>query len=305
MVEFGFYTTIQEIEAILPPLLSLSNGTNDSTFKEEDEKEVSPTRKGKRKKGNRFEKKFRKFNRYIPTEDTLVVHNCKAIACSILLKLMQIRNDVRVGNFLSEFKKMIEEPLDQSVIEKNMKIDRKNKKLIENSTLLAPLNGGNNEIEEAHLKRIISIFEGICHDKEINFEKKSEFEPTAIFLDLALYKNEALINKAYDFLIMSHSNRKNIMNILKQTLILEDNLSIKIYIQLQVKSHLLAEYAEKTENWLGIEKNEDTKAYSGEKFLDLIEELINTLKKNEVDNDVRENEIEKELLIFEESCILG
>lgn len=306
MVDFGFYTTIQEIEALLPPFLSLSNGTNDSTFKEEDEKESSsPTKKGKRKKGNKFEKKFRKFNRYESTEDNLTVHNCKALACSILLKLMQIRNDVRVSNFLSEFKKMIEEPLDHS-IEKNMKIERKKTKSMERSSLISLING-NNEEEEAHLKKLISILEVICHDKEINFDKKSEFEPTAIFLDLALYKNEALINKAYDFLIMSHSNRKNILNILKQTLILEDNYSIKIYLQLQVKSHLLSEYAEKTENWLGIEKNEDTNAYSGEKFLDLIEEFIYMLKiqdSNHVDMH-NENEIEKEFLINEESDIQG
>lgn len=296
MLEFGLYKSTVELDDLLEPLFSLLNGTRDISSKDEETNMKSQIMqsnssmllsqkkvRGRRKKNTRnfggFA--FKRTARYEESESNRIVHACKCICCEILKIIMDLRNDMRVSLFLCEFKRIVENlgempfkgksqssffrmssPSKRKVQSKNLSKSRLNFLKME-------------EEEEAHCMNFLQILENICKAKEIDFNR-SPFDPSAIYLDLLQYNNQNLINLSYELLILSYSQRKSLVSMLKKLQILDDSLSIQALHDLRRLKTTISEFAETTENWLGEEENEKEAI----KCLETLENLCQLLRTN-------------------------
>ena len=96
MLEFGFYMNIEELNKLHEILLKIINGTSDITS----DREFHELKYKKLKK--------RYTLRYELNEQNEIIHNCKIKLCKIEEILMNIKNDLRITQFLIKFKDFVE-----------------------------------------------------------------------------------------------------------------------------------------------------------------------------------------------------
>jgi hypothetical protein len=75
--------------------------------------------------------------------------------------------------------------------------------------------------------QILLEFENLLENKKLDLEVLSTADYVCINLDLILYKNEDLLNKAFSLLVRFHSQRKSLYNLLKQIQMVENSDSIR------------------------------------------------------------------------------
>ncbi|KAL4510112.1 hypothetical protein ABPG72_010305 [Tetrahymena utriculariae] len=116
LVDFGFFDNSDELESLVKNIIKILDSSVDVGNQNEEEaaEEVLKflscrTTVGK---GN-IPVALKKLNhvqisrftgRYEHTEDNLIVHECKTICCEILKKVILIRNDMRITQFMKKFK---------------------------------------------------------------------------------------------------------------------------------------------------------------------------------------------------------
>ncbi|KAL4466941.1 hypothetical protein ABPG74_010538 [Tetrahymena malaccensis] len=116
LVDFGFFDNSDELESLVKNIIKILNSSFDVGNQNEEEaaEEVvkflscrSATGRGNipaaLKRLNHVQ--ISRFTgRYEHTEDNLIVHECKTICCEILKKVILIRNDMRITQFMKKFK---------------------------------------------------------------------------------------------------------------------------------------------------------------------------------------------------------
>ena len=296
MLEFGFYKSTDELDDLLNPLFSLLNGTKDVTSKDEQEEIQKQRLKGgasgssstllQRKKNRKRRKQLsssivRKKTRYEESENNRIVHGCKGICCEILKFIMELRNDMRVSLFLCEFKRILEnnpnEPVLKGKLHSSLRMSSPTKrKNYSKNISKSNMQKIENEEEELQNHNFLNIIDEICNGKSIDFTN-SPFDPIAIYLDLLQYDNENLINLSYELLILSFSQRKTLLMMLKKLQIIDDHAAIQSYQCIKELYLSIAVCAETTEKWLG--NDEDPEAmHETKKWLEVLDNLDNLLK---------------------------
>ena len=94
-------------------------------------------------------------------------------------------------------------------------------------------------------------------DLTLDLEELSLADYVCINLDLILYQNEDLLNKAFELLIGFHQQRDSLFNLLSQVQLLETEEEINIFRETEEKLSLLNRHSEKSEFWLGSEETQN------------------------------------------------
>jgi len=233
LVIFGFYRSEDELIEMIDPLITLLDGSHDITSKDPNifEYAVSDILQKPLAGG-------RNTSRYEMTESNLTVMKCKNKMCEILGIVMDIQNDIRVTRFLREFNnRLVNEMYKPSTIMKKaalkklgMDIDKK----------------GHNMS-----KKLYDLFENLLEDKKLDLEVLSFADYVCINLDLILYQNEGLLNRAFSLLIRFHSQRNSLLRLLRSVQMLESDQAIDTLRKVEDKLTELRRIAQNSEFWLG------------------------------------------------------
>ena len=116
MVQLGFYSNEKELLAILDPMISLLDGSNDFTSKDEEERfnlhkkqqqAASSGADGKKKKSEYSGEAFKrdKTLRYKNSETNVLIFSIKRKIIEVLSRVMDMQNDLRLTRFLIDFNK--------------------------------------------------------------------------------------------------------------------------------------------------------------------------------------------------------
>ncbi|EAR96945.2 cation channel family protein (macronuclear) [Tetrahymena thermophila SB210] len=116
LVDFGFFDNSDELESLVKNIIKILDSSLDVGNQNEEEAAEEVVKllscRTTISKGN-IPQALKKLNhiqisrftgRYEHTEDNLIVHECKTICCEILKKVILIRNDMRITQFMKKFK---------------------------------------------------------------------------------------------------------------------------------------------------------------------------------------------------------
>jgi hypothetical protein len=117
--------------------------------------------------------------------------------------------------------------------------------------------------------------------KEIDVSGKSDFDIIALLLDLTLYSRPDLVNMAFSVLNQNFSQYKTMLDMLKEVQIIADNKTIEDFKSLQEMKYDLSTCAEKTENWMGIDKIDANS--DAEKTIKIVDKLCSLLTSSSED----------------------
>ena len=109
-----------------------------------------------------------------------------------------------------------------------------------------------------------------------------------INLDLILYKNEGLLNKAFSLLIRFHSQRKSLLDLLRSVQILESDEAIDTFHTIEEKLTELRRMAQSSEFWLGQTDRESVR--TAKKTVDILEYLSELLVEKPADDEFSDGE---------------
>lgn len=238
MVSYGFYKTKDELREISLALITLLNGVNDIYELQQDGSEPIGL-------GALFQR-FKSLNiedkepeRYKKTEDNLIIMKCKQYICDILIKVLDIENDLKVSLFLGFFKEEVENLMIADVgPEENDFVNATSSKVFPLDNRLRP--GQNYEDDpDRGLLAIASPQKPAEEDDdavhwlekvlmgEQLFDAYPQSTYICILVDLLSYKHEPLYNKSLELIIRYFNQRQKLIEILKQIQLLEHPESIK------------------------------------------------------------------------------
>ena len=95
------------------------------------------------------------------------------------------------------------------------------------------------------------MFMQATEEKSLDLEELSVADFVCINLDLILYKDPSLLNKAFEMLIKFHSQYAILHNMLDQVQLIEEREVAAILHESEEKITILRKSAEKCEFWLG------------------------------------------------------
>lgn len=99
--------------------------------------------------------------------------------------------------------------------------------------------------------KINNLFEKLLQDRKLDLEELSWADYVCINLDLILYQNEGLLNKAFALLIRFHSQRRSLFDLLRSVQMLESEEAIDTLRTIEEKLTSLRRMAQNSEFWLG------------------------------------------------------
>lgn len=137
-------------------------------------------------------------------------------------------------------------------------------------------------------QKIQTLFERLLEDKKLDLEELSWADYVCIDLDLILYKNEGLLNKAFSLLIRFHSQRKSLLDLLSSVQILESDEAIDTLHTIEDKVTELRKMAQNSEFWLGQTDRESVK--TAKKTVDILEYLSELLVEKPADDESSDEE---------------
>jgi hypothetical protein len=117
----------------------------------------------------------------------------------------------------------------------------------------------------------------------INFSETSNFDINCILLDLTLYKQHSLVNKAFQLLYKLFNQRQNIVYLLEKTLLIDTEQDIQAYNEFIEVARKLAQIFEKSEEWLFKEEGNATallQADQAKELLSILENRVYEVKFN-------------------------
>lgn len=100
-------------------------------------------------------------------------------------------------------------------------------------------------------KRLFELFETLLEDKKLDLEELSWADYVCVNLDLILYQNEGLLNRAFSLLIRFHSQRNSLLNLLRSVQMLESDQAIDTLRRVEDQLTELRRIAQNSEFWLG------------------------------------------------------
>ena len=135
--------------------------------------------------------------RYKMNESNLLIMDTKSGIINILQKILDIQNDVRLTQFLTEFYKCDQEnPLTEvdvnfiTKVNKTKKLDELFKKDAELAELKPVVDG-----------RVVEWINTAFSDKKLDLERISVADFVCVLVDLILYENSQLVNNAFKLLV--------------------------------------------------------------------------------------------------------
>lgn len=266
MIDLGFMKTSEDLSYILSNIVFLLNAANDVTNLEEYQVLISRDNKivmhSKKKstmvKSSKLDIK-RFISRYSLTEETLIIMNCKEVICDILKSIILLRNDMRLTQFMQEFRREYElnkvsndeEP--QSVASVNSA-----KRMLNQLTESLSINS-----KEDHVKKIENpinwIINIINRQGGIDINGGFPIDLALLLLDLTLYKSDSLINKAFEILNLIYAQADSIYSAAKNLQLLEDESMVQSYFKIKELKERIAKNIDNAENWYGLKENETFK----------------------------------------------
>jgi len=136
--------------------------------------------------------------------------------------------------------------------------------------------------------KINNVFERLLDDKKLDLEELSWADYVCINLDLILYQNEGLLNKAFALLIRFHSQRKSLLDLLRSVQMLESDQAIDTLRNIELTLTNLRRMAQNSEFWLGQTDRESIK--TSQKTIGIFDYLSGLLTQSESDEDMFEND---------------
>jgi hypothetical protein len=183
---------------------------------------------------------------------------------------MDIQNDIRVTRFLREFNnRLVNEVINND--------DSRRKLFLKKLGRFSILNLGVNVDAKGSLMthKINEVFEKLLEDKKLDLEELSWADYVCINLDLIMYQNEKLLNKAFSLLIRFHSQRKCLLDLLRSVQMLESNQAIQTLRTIEQMLTDLRKIAQNSEFWLGQNDRESVK--TAKETVDILNYLSNLL----------------------------
>jgi len=181
------------------------------------------------------------------TESNLTVMNCKNKMCEILGIVMDIHNDIRVTRFLRDFSNRLVNQVHQpsTIMKKNTLI--KLGKILKFNYIGLDVDKKGTTMP----KKLFELFETLLEDKKLDLEELSWADYVCINLDLILYQNEGLLNRAFSLLIRFHSQRSSLLDLLRSVQMLESDQAIDTLRRVEDQLTELRRIAQNSEFWLG------------------------------------------------------
>lgn len=137
--------------------------------------------------------------------------------------------------------------------------------------------------KEDSINRIQVTMDEIFEDKTLDLEELSKADYVCVNLDLILYKNGGLLNKAFSLLIRFHTQRKNFLDLLRSVQILESDESINFLREVTDKLTELRRMAQNSEFWLGQTDRESVR--TAKNTIDILDYLSNMLIEESIDKE--------------------
>ena len=217
--------------------------------------------------------------RYEKTQDNLVIMYCKEEICDILLRILEIENDLKISLFLGFFKDSVESNMvmdgyDDSyggsvankVFPKDMSRRNFGDESVEQRYLSQKTGAVKNPIDDSDaIKWIEKVLMG-----EQLFDAFLQGSYVCILMDLLAYDYTNLNNKAFELLLKFFNQRSTLIELLEQIQLLEKSDSIKILKRVTKISLELKSFIEVVNQWV----DEDEK--STKNIIDISATLLST-----------------------------
>lgn len=263
IVNFGFYKDVEQLKELLKPLLILLNGMKDVMTSYEFEvfkKKLKSVKKPKKHLNlGTGDLEERNTQRYEENERTNIIMDLKNRICELIQIIMNIDDDLRLRQFLLEFKNEINNTRDHDVSEFSRSPDKK--------TLFGKKQNATVDYAQNALDWMKNLSERNC----IDFNKLAPTNFGRILFDLCLYENDDLVQNSFKILSAAHSQRNRLVEMLENVHILEDTEKKRAVLAIEEDIKALWELAEKTEVWY--EKKDPKSVDSAKKTINLIKRL--------------------------------
>lgn len=132
--------------------------------------------------------------------------------------------------------------------------------------------------------KINEVFERLLQDRKLDLEELSWADYVCINLDLIMYHDEKLLNKAFSLLIRFHSQRKSLLDLLRSVQMLESDQAIETLRKIEQMLTDLRKIAQNSEFWLGQNDRESLK--TAKQTVDIFNFLSNLLIQKELNNSM-------------------
>ena len=252
LVNFGFYTSINEVAKLLKPLLSILNSMKDVTTPEEEEFRKNPWKShsfsvrsgyidgGHEGQGDSSDSRYN-------SESGGNLIKIKIKVLEIIDKIIMLFGDLHMRRILYEFKKE-----QQAHLTKTKKFQDKSAQ---------------------------EWIEHVIADKDLNCESYSATPLSVILVDLLLYEDKDLRKLSFQTLYNQHTKRLALKDHLSHVHLVQDPETIKNVEIMKNMGRRLQELVEKTENWYGL--SDEAAERTSEEVLKIITTLSDFLQKAE------------------------
>lgn len=158
-------------------------------------------------------------SRYDDNDVNITVHKIKKQLSSIMVYIIKLRESSRISYLLQQIKSEQYQTEQQKT-----KVTKKNK------VLPSPKTGDIYVDPIMYATEPIKWMEYLMKNNKIDIT--SSMDTTMILLDLTLYKNDSLVNMAFEFIYDFYTQRRKMLHGLKEVQLLEDGGQIEIYKKL-------------------------------------------------------------------------
>ena len=267
LLRLGYYSSLKELEEILPCLLDILNGFKDVTNQVEESHKhsvsFSISMMLEPKKPLNIELTEA---RYKKTPDTLVLMQIKIKILQIIEFVLNYINDFRVRRILMEFKKGSEPQRKKSI------------------HFLS---------KTASTLDLAESIDEVVSDPKLRMNTYSKTNFNTVLIDLVLYQNSQLQHLAFQTIYKVHTMRLSIKELLQGLHLVYDRTAIKNVETIKSLGVKIRHLADTMENWYGI--NSEYGYELSEQACSTITKLTELLVVSE--HFVKSNEPEEEMLI--------
>ena len=234
--------------------------------------------------------------RYNEDEETLIMMQCKQVICDILKVFFDLRTDLRLTHFMREFKKefeLLSKMPENPINEESHQIFSS---LLNNSKhfLKKKIGIQEEELQKSHydvfqyLNNPINWAQKITNMKSIEIVESAPVDIMALLLDLTLYDNQLLVNKAFELLYKLNSQSRSIFEAIREIQLLETPELVKAFQEIKRLKENLQNLVDNSEIWY--HEKEDSKH----------NDYITTLNKMIALLEMKVDEAEKIITIIDE-----
>ena len=261
MLNLGFYQDEEELITMIDPLITLLDGSLDIVSLEQEQLL-------QRKRTNQLESHtsglmhsasgsiqakndMERLKRYKTNESNLLLMMTKNKIISILHKILDLQNDIRLTQFLSEYHREDKgscSPDEVRLIKKLMK-GKSMDDILEKDPELE-------SVKDMYNNNVINWMNKAFEDKNLDLERISARDFVCILLDLILYENSDLINNAFKLLVRFFQQKNAIVELATEVQLLEDEQEIAILRCVSTQLTQMKKESENAEFWFGLTNKE-------------------------------------------------